>query len=156
MQVFDDNKTLKTAKILTLIFVGVLFIWFLFDMTGLKFGQTKIVTSAFTDEPIDFVFLLLFIGAAVVFILKDKVGKYVLTGFLFVWFLIQASVYFSAKQGIAKYNDFFFDTHRIFAASDTFIIKDTYHIFLDLFILFALIASITFLVLKIRINGKRI
>ncbi|MDR2090139.1 MAG: hypothetical protein LBP62_00540 [Clostridiales bacterium] len=155
MNIFDGNKKLKTAKIITLIFLGVLFVWFSFDMTGLKSGQTKIVTPAFPDTPEDFVFWLLFVGAIVVFVLKDGVGKYVLTGFLLVWFLIQATVYFSGGEGIARYNDFFFDTHRIFAASDKFIIKDTYHMFLDVFILSALIAAVWYLVLKIRIRRTK-
>jgi hypothetical protein len=82
MKIFDDSKKLKLTKIIMLVFLVILLIWFTFDITGLRFGQTKIVTSAFIDEPIDFVFWLVFAACIVLFVLKDKLGKYAITGFM--------------------------------------------------------------------------
>ena len=104
-------------------------LWFTFDITGLKFGKIKIVTSAFVDEPIDFVFYLIFIASIVCFVLKDKIGKYMLLIFLLLWGTFQLTVYFKSGESIAAYNNAFADTHHIIAASNDLLVKDTYHIF---------------------------
>ena len=69
LKIFDDSRKLKALKIIALAFLGILLLWFTFNITGLKIGDTKIVVSAFVDEPIDFVFYLIFIASIVCFIL---------------------------------------------------------------------------------------
>lgn len=155
IQIFDEKKSLKLIKIIALVFLGILFIWFTFNITGLKIGQTKIVTSAFVDEPIDFIFWLIYLLAIIVFIFKDKLGKYIVAIVLLAWACIQYSMFFKSKEGIKSYNNFFSDTHRIIPALDNFLIKDTYHIFLDIFILFALISVIIFIITKLRAVKER-
>ena len=150
IKVFDNNKKVRTAKIVALAFLSLLLIWFTFDITGLKLGQTKLVTSAFIDEPIDFVFWLIFVGSFILFILKDNVEKYVITAFIFIWGAVQFSNYFKSKSGIASYNQFFSDTHHVIAASENFVVKDTYHLILDILILSALISLILFIIFKIK------
>ena len=150
IKVFDNNKIVKTAKIVTIAILGLLLLWFTFDITGLKIGQTKLVTSAFIDEPIDFVFWLIFVGSIVLFILKDNIGKYVIAGFVLLWGGIQLSIYFKSKSGIESYNQFFSDTHHIIEASQNFIVKDTYHLILDVLILLALISAILYIILKLK------
>ena len=150
IKVFDNNKKVRIAKIVTMVLLGLLFLWFTFDITGLKIGQTRLVTSAFIDEPIDFVFWLFFIGSIVLFVLKDNIGKYVIAGFIFLWGGIQLSIYFTSKSGIESYNQFFSDTHHIIAASENFIVKDTYHLILDVLILLAVISSILYIILKLK------
>ena len=150
IKVFDNNKTVRTAKIVTIALLGSLLLWFTFDITGLKIGQIKLVTSAFIDEPVDFVFWLIFIGSIVLFILKDNVGKYIIAVFIFLWGAIQFSIYFKSKSGIESYNQFFSDTHHFIAASENFIVKDTYHLILDALILSAFISTILYIILKIK------
>ena len=151
--VFDNNKTVKIAKIVTIVILGLLLLWFTFDITGLKLGRTKLVTSAFIDEHIDFVFWLIFVGSIVLFILKDKIGKYVIASFIFLWGGVQFSMYFKSKSGIESYNQFFSDTHHIIAASENFVVKDTYHIILDVLILLAFISAILYIIVKQK-NAK--
>lgn len=98
LKIFDDSRKLKTLKIIALAFSGILLLWFTFDITGLKIGDTKIVTSAFIDEPIDFVFYLILIASIVCFILKDKIGKYFLSAFLLFWGVFQFTVYFKTDD----------------------------------------------------------
>ena len=152
IKVFENNKTIRTAKIVALALLGLLLLWFTFDITGLKIGQTKLVTSAFIDEPIDFVFWLIFIGSIVLFILMDNIGKYVVAVFVFIWGAVQFSIYFKSKSGIESYNQFFSDTHHIISASENFIVKDTYHLILDVLILLAFISSILYIILRIKIK----
>ena len=161
LKIFDSSKHLKILKIVALSFAGLLLLWFTFDITGLKFGKIKIVTSAFVDEPIDFVFYLIFIASIVCFVLKDKIGKYMLLIFLLLWGTFQLTVYFKSGESIAAYNNAFADTHHIIAASNDLLVKDTYHIFLDIFILLALISVKIFFIVKIisrkgRLKMKKI
>ncbi|MDE7440128.1 MAG: hypothetical protein K2N23_06450 [Clostridia bacterium] len=149
LKIFDERKQLKISKIIALIFSGILLLWFTFDITGLKCGNTKIVTSAFVDEPIDFAFYLIFVVSIVCFMLIDKIGKYVLSVFLLLWGIFQFTAYFKSGESIAAYNKMFADTHHIVAISNDRLVKDTYHIFLDIFIFLALVSAITFLVIKI-------
>ena len=155
LKIFDDSRKLKTLKIIALAFSGILLLWFTFDITGLKIGDTKIVTSAFIDEPIDFVFYLILIASIVCFILKDKIGKYFLSAFLLFWGVFQFTVYFKTDDNLAAYNKTFADTHHIIAASQNTLIKDTFHIFLDIFILFAFITILIFLIATIASNKKK-
>ena len=150
IKVFDDNKAVRIAKIVTIVILGFLSLWFTFDITGLRIGHTKLVTSAFIDEPIDFVFWLVFVGSIVLFILKDKIGKYVIAVFVFIWGAIQFSIYFNSKSGIESYNQFFSDTHHIIAASESFIVKDTYHLILDILIFLAFVSTIVYIILKLK------
>ena len=150
IKLFDDNKTVRTAKIVTIAILSLLSVWFTFNITGLKIGQTKLVTSAFIDEPIDFVFRLIFIGSIVLFILKDKIGKYIIALFILLWGGIQFSIYFKSKSGIESYNKFFSDTHHIIEASENFIVKDTYHLILDILILLAFVSVIVYIILKLK------
>ncbi len=153
--VFGDNRLLKVLKIVSLCFCGILLLWFTFDMTGLKFGNAKFVTSAFIDEPIDFVFYMIYCGCIVLFILKDKIGQYVLSVFLFVWGFIQYSMYFYTGESIESYNNFFANTHHIIDVSPDILIKDTYHIFLDIFIFLAFISVLTFMTTQIIFYFKK-
>ena len=155
LKIFDDNILLKVLKIVVLSSSGILLLWFTFDITGLKLGSTRLVASAFIDEPIDFVFYLIFVGCIIFFILKDKIGKYLLFGFLLLWGGFQFTVYFKTGESITSYNNFFADTHHIIAPSQDTLIKDTYHIFLDIFIVLALAAVIAFLITTIVLNKKK-
>lgn len=155
VKIFDDNKMLKILKIITLSCLGILFIWFTFDMTGLSFGSTKIVTSAFIDEPIDFIFWLVLLGCIVLFILKDNLGKFIVTVYLFFWGAFQFSVYFRTGEKIIAYNNSFADTHHIIAASQEILIKDTYHIFLDIFIALSFVTSLVYIIVQIVSLQKR-
>ena len=155
LKIFDDNRKLKILKIVVLAFLGILLLWFTFNITGLKVGNTKIVTSAFIDEPIDFVFYIIFIVGIVFFILKDKIGKYILSIFIFLWGVFQFTTYFKTGESIDAYNKTFADTHHIIAASQETLIKDTYHIFLDIFILLAFIVIMLFLIVKIISSKKK-
>ena len=155
IKIFDDNKHLKISKIIALIFTGILLLWFIFDLTGLKFGKTKIVTSAFVDEPVDVLFYLIYVVSITCFILTDKIGKYFLGAFLLLWGTFQFAIYFKSGESIVAYNKTFADTHHIIAASNDALIKDTYHIFLDILILLALISVVVFSVAKIIANNKK-
>lgn len=134
----------KTTNIL----VSVLFFWFTLDLSGMKIGNLNLVDgSCINDEPIDVVWWVIFLICFIIFILKDKVGKYILLSFVSIWcFLIQYPIYFRSAKRIEDYNNYFKKTHHIIPPSNNFLIKDTYHIFLDLFLFIVLISLIVFII----------
>ena len=136
-------------KVVTII-LATLFVWFTLDITGFAIGNFVLVTSAFKDEPIDILWWAIFLIVSILFILKDKIGKYFLAMFLVIWSFIQYQMYFMGQQSIERYNDFFNNegTHHIIPASSTFLIKDTYHMFLDILILLSLISIVVFIIRK--------
>ncbi len=135
-------------KKIVIIALGILFVWFTLDITGFAIKDFVLVISAFKDEPIDVVWWAIFLIATVLFIWKDKIGKYIIAAFLVIWAFIQCRMYFIGEQGIKSYNNYFINegTHRILPTSNTFLVKDTYHIFLDILILFSLICVFIFVV----------
>ncbi|MGT2846987.1 hypothetical protein [Streptococcus massiliensis] len=142
-------------KKITLLMIYLLFIWFTLDITGLKIGSSLIVSSAFKDEPIDLIFWIIFLICILFFIFKDRMGRFLLGIFILFWTIIQFSMYFSFDvKAIKKYNIFFNNTYRFFPFSEKFLIKDAYHIILDILILCTLISLIIF-ILSDYIDGKK-
>lgn len=154
VKIFGGDKLTRTLKIVVMCFLCVLLLWFTFDITGLRFGGTILVVSAFKDEPIDFVFYIVFFGCAVFFVLKDNIGKYVLAVFLLLWGAFQFSVYFKSGDGIASYNEFFADTHHMIAALPDVLVKDTYHILLDIFISLAFISALAYIITQAVLHKR--
>lgn len=70
------------------ILVLVLFFWFIFDVLGMKIGKFYFVELVIKDEFIDIIWWVIFIICFIIFIVKDKVGKYVLLLFVFFWCVI--------------------------------------------------------------------
>ncbi|OOM15899.1 hypothetical protein [Clostridium saccharobutylicum] len=141
-------------KKITNILVSVLFFWFTLDVLGMKIGKFYLVESAIKDEPIDIIWWVIFIICFIIFIVKDKVGKYVLLSFVSFWCVIQYSMYFKSPKKIESYNTFFKETHHIISPSNNFLIKDTYHIFLDLFLFLVLINLIIFIIKSKRSQNQ--
>ena len=64
----------------------VLLIWFFLDMIGVKFGDKYLVSQSFSE---DGVFFIIYTILVLLFIFKEKIGKYVLNIWLFLWFITQ-------------------------------------------------------------------
>jgi hypothetical protein len=128
------------------ILISVLLFWFTLDILGMKIGNFYLVESAIKDEPIDIIWWVIFVICFIIFIMKDKAGKYILLSFVSIWCFIQYSMYFKSPKQIENYNRFFKETHHIISTSDKFLVKDTYHIFLDLLLFVVLINLIIFIV----------
>lgn len=153
MKIFT-NINLKKHKTAGLIIFGLLLLWFTFVLTGLKFGDTILVKSCFVDEPIDFLFWGIYVVCFIVFLLNDKIGKYIITGYIFLWGIMQATIYFRDADGIKSYNESFNQTHHLFKISDTFVVKDTYHFVLDILILSAFCYGVIYIILSILNKHK--
>lgn len=116
----------------------ILLIWFFLDMTGVTFGDRYLVSQSFQDDGI---FFIIYLIVLLLFIFKERVGKYALNIWLFLWFLTQflSHWYFTITgQGLSKI-DYFNGSIKLFESSSRYI-PDFYHIILHIFILVAFIS----------------
>lgn len=119
-----------------------LLLYFFLDMVGVSFHKFTLVDGAYAD---DGVFFLIFLALVVIFIFKDKLGKYLLTGWLFMWFMTQFSSHwyftiFGPSEGKIAY---FANTIKLISSSNIYI-PDLYHILLHILILVSLINMIIY------------
>lgn len=134
----------KKACILTNV---ILFIWFVFDMTGLKIGKMVFVEAAWKENG---AFLLVFLAALLIFIWKAEAGKYVLSLWLLAWGSMQFLAHwyhtiFGAKaDDISSYNRNFLHTYHVIPMSPTVPVPDFYHMVLHALILAALISVLVY------------
>ncbi|MEW9095479.1 MAG: hypothetical protein AB2417_10400 [Clostridiaceae bacterium] len=134
------NKSKKNAIVVNVFLI----IWFFMDMVGLNIGDNILVTSSYKDDGIFFIILL---AAFIWFIIRDNIGKYVLVGWLFIWFATQFYFHwyftmFGPWEGKINY---FANTIKLIPSSNIYI-PDLYHIVLHVLILASLISMITYCV----------
>ena len=125
-----------------------LLLWFLLDMVGMSINDHILVTRSYREDGIFFViFLVLFIW----YVLKDKIGKYFLAGWLFMWFLTQflSHWYFTMFGPSQDKMNYFADTIKLIPASNIYI-PDLYHIILHILILVSLINMIIYCITSIK------
>jgi hypothetical protein len=143
---------MSKSKKISLVVLIALALWFLLDMTGFAIGDSILVISCFVDEPIDAVFFIIFIIAISLYAFKENVGKWLLGTVLALWIFIQGQMYFMSAERLANYNNYFSNTHHIIEPSSDFLIKDTYHIVLDILIMLSIIAFCIHLVSDVKKN----
>lgn len=115
----------------------ILLIWFLLDMTGLYFGNEYLVSQSYKDDGI---FFIIYFVVFILFVFKEKVGKYLLDAWLFMWFITQFLFhwYFTITGGGLSKLEFFKGSIKIINSSSRYF-PDLYHIVLHIFILTALV-----------------
>ncbi len=113
-----------------------LLLWFFLDMVGVSINGHILVTRSFRDDGIFFIaFLILFIW----YIFKDKIAKYFLAGWLFMWLLVQflSHWYFTIFGPSEAKINYFADTIKLIPSYSRYI-PDLYHIILHILILVSL------------------
>ncbi len=129
-------------KKIPFVFNVILLIWFFFDMIGVSFRNNILVSRSYMDDGI---FFAIFLVAFIWFIANDKVGKYILAVWLFMWFATQFYFHwfftiFGPWKGKIKY---FANTIKLIPSSSIYI-PDLYHIVLHLFIILSLISTVQY------------
>ncbi|MCR1899259.1 hypothetical protein NSA47_09700 [Irregularibacter muris] len=133
-----------------------LLVWFFLDMIGVSIDNGILVTRSYREDGVFFlIFLFLFIG----FIFKERLGKYLLSGWLFLWFFTQflSHWYFTIFGPAQGKMNYFADTIKLIPSS-TIYIPDFYHIVLHILILISLINMILYcrISTQSKINQKHI
>lgn len=122
----------------------ILLLWYFLAMTGVYFGNKYLVTSSYKDE---WLFMIIPLIIFIIFIIKEKLGKYILLSWLSMWFIIQflshewytifGSGFMGTKEGKIEY---FKDAIK-FINSETIYIPDVYHIILHILIIVAIVTT---------------
>jgi len=125
----------------------VLLLWYFLAMIGVDFGNKYLVTSSYKEE---WFFIVIPLVILIVFIFKEKVGKYLLLIWNSMWLITQFlshewyTVFRSGFMGSAEGKiEYFKDAIKIFT-SETVYIPDVYHIILHVLIIIALTTTIIY------------
>jgi hypothetical protein len=124
-------------------------------MTGLYFGDKCLVTKLYKDDGI---FFLIYLAAVVMFILKEKIGKWLIVVWTSIWFVVQ----FMCHEWYTIFNKGFMGTVegkiRYFSGTmqwlkiDGKYVPDIYHTVLHICILLVLISTILYVLNRRRTN----
>ena len=135
----------------------ILLAWFFLDMIGVCFGDKCLVTRSYAE---DGVFFLIYLAAMILFIAKEKTGKWIVIGWMTMWFLIQ----FICHEWYTIFNDGFMGSleGKIEYFSGTIqwlqidgrYIPDVYHTILHVLILCALTVTIIYTVKTQKNDNK--
>ncbi len=120
----------------------VLLVWFFLDMIGVYFENSYLVSQSWRDDGI---FFVIFLIALLAFLLKEKIGKYILIAWESLWLitqLISHEWYTIAGGGEGKIR-YFEGSIKLINPGSRYI-PDVYHIILHILILAALITTILY------------
>jgi hypothetical protein len=111
-------------------------------MVGLYFGELYLVTRSWKDDGI---FFLIFLISLLLFIFKERVGRYILTIWLSIWLVTQFLSHelftiIGGGEGKIRY----FEGSIKLINSDILYIPDLYHIILHVLILIALVTTLLY------------
>ncbi len=94
-----------------------LLLWIFLDMVGMSIGGHILVTRSYKDDGIYF---LIFLFLLIWFAFKERIGKYLLTGWHFMWFSTQflSHWYFTIFGPSEGKINYFADTIKLISSSD--------------------------------------
>ena len=128
--------------------------WFFLDMTGMYIGDNCLVERSFDEDGI---FFIIYLAAVILFIVQERIGKWVAFIWLFMWSVTQFfshewyTIFNSGFMGSLEGKiEYFSDTIHWLEIEGKYI-PDVYHTILHIFILWALISTVRYI-----IQGKNI
>ncbi len=126
---------------------AALFIWFFLDMVGIYFGNKYLVTRSWREDGI---YLVIFVGALLIYIFKEQLGKYILIVWLSMWLVTQffSHEWFTIAGNGQKKIEYFNNALK-WTECEIRYIPDIYHTILHILILTALITTILYTI-KLR------
>lgn len=122
----------------------LLLVWFFLDMVGVYFEGTYLVTRSWKDDGI---FMIIFAVTLVLFILKERIGKYILVGWQALWLITQFishEWYTIVGSGEEKMR-YFSGSIKLFYSENRYI-PDLYHIVLHILIAVSLVLASLYII----------
>ena len=122
----------------------ILLMWFFLDMIGVYFDDAYLVTRSYKD---DGVFFLIYMATVVLFIIKEKIGKWAVTGWSVIWFIAQ----FASHEYVTLSGNGYENMSRYFEGSLKWLdingvyVPDIYHTVLHILILVVVINVIIYI-----------
>lgn len=129
----------------------VLLCWFFLDMVGVYVGDKYLVTRSYKEDGI---FMIIPTLALLLFIFREKIGKYVLIVWLSLWSVMQFlshewyTIFGRGIMGNVESKIRYFKDAIRLIESDTRYITDVYHTILHIFLIIALITTIAYSISK--------
>lgn len=136
-------------KLYCLIPHTLLLIWFFLDMTGLYIKENCLVTMSYKEDGI---FFFIYLVTLIMFFSKEKVGKWLVLGWLSIWFIDQImahewyTLFDSGFMGTSEEKIRYFSDTIKWIQVDGKYVPDVYHIILHLLILVALISTVVYII----------
>lgn len=115
----------------------LLLIWLFLAMVGVTINGWTLVTQSYKE---DWVFFLIYFLLFLLFVVKENIGKHLLTIWLIMWFITQFMFhwYFTIFGPSESKINYFAETIKIIPSTHVYI-PDLYHIILHLLIIVTLI-----------------
>lgn len=135
----------------------LLLLWFFLDMTGVYFGEKCLVTKSFKDDGI---FFIIYFIAVLLFIIKEKIGKWFIIIWSAIWFIIQFlchewyTIFNSGFMGTLQGKINYFSGTMQWLKIDGKYIPDIYHTVLHILILLVLVITSVY-AFKNKKSGNR-
>ena len=133
----------------------LLLLWFFLDMTGVYFRNSYLVTRSYKDDGL---FFLIYLVAMILFIFKEKIGKWAVWVWTSLWFVIQFlchewyTIFSKGVMGSLEDKIKYFSGAIKWIEIDGRYIPDVYHTILHILILAVVITT----ALYIRNSKKRV
>jgi len=120
----------------------LLLAWFFLDMVGIYFENTYLVTRSWKEDGI---FMVIFVVALLLFLFKEKIGKYILVGWQSMWLIAQfiSHEYYTILGGGEAKMRYFSGSVKLLSSENRYV-PDLYHIVLHIFIVIALVSTILY------------
>ncbi len=121
----------------------LLLIWFFLDMTGVYFKDCYLVTRSYIDDGL---FFLIYLSTVVLFLIKDKIGKWAVLAWSVIWFIAQ---FMSHELVTITGNGYENKTHYFEGAVkwleiDGVYVPDVYHTVLHILILAVTVTGLVY------------
>ncbi len=126
----------------------LLLVWFFLDMTGFCFGDTYLVARSYKD---DGMFFLIYLLTVILFIFKEKFGKWAVAVWSSLWFITQFlchewyTVFGKGIMGTLESKIRFFSGSLQWLEIEGRYIPDVYHIILHILIIIVVITAIIYI-----------
>jgi hypothetical protein len=133
----------------------LLLLWFFLDMTGVYFSNSYLATRSYKDDGL---FFLIYLAAMILFIFKEKIGKWAVWVWTSLWFVIQFlchewyTIFSKGVMGSLEDKIKYFSGAIKWIEIDGRYIPDVYHTILHILILAVVITT----ALYIRNSKKRV
>lgn len=141
------DKTIETRRLKPVFLITQLLLlaWFFLDMIGVYFNDGYLVTRSYKEDGI---FFLIYFSAVVLFIIKDRIGKWAVLIWSVIWFITQfmnhelVTITGNNYEGKMRY----FDGALKWLDIEGVYVPDVYHTVLHVLILAVIVAGVIYVV----------
>lgn len=130
--------------IIGIILQAALWIWFLGCVITWRIGK-RLLVEGMGLKSAEFAVLCLYSAGLVAYYTLQPAGKWILTGILILWFVVEFfchwffTIFGASERKLQGYNDCFRDTVHLVPMSEKRVIPDLYHMIQHLLILLNII-----------------